>query len=65
MKVDRISTIAGLLVLAGGLLYNYAQQMERLNELRADVAELKAGQTEIMKAIGVMENRRWREQNKS
>ena len=61
MTLERISTAVGLLVVICSIAVTFGIQMERLDNLRDTVKELKQQNIEIMKAIGEIEHSRWRE----
>lgn len=60
MDLAKFSTAIGVIVTICTIAITFGIQMERLDRLREDVAELKRQQVEISKAIGQMEHRTWR-----
>lgn len=63
MTLERLSTLAGLLVIVGSIAVTFGIQMERLANLRDAVQDLKNRQEEIVRAIGEIEHSRWRERH--
>lgn len=60
MTLERLISVIGVLVLLGGILITAGAQMERLNQLRAEMAELRQKIDAVMVYVGDAEARKWR-----